>query len=170
MIDEIIIREATDADMPFFFNSLLHHYKHSSPHTKLMADYDYYNDLHNIISRALERKGNRLSFVALKEEPDVVLGYVWANDCIQTIMYVYVKKAFRLMGIGKHLVSSVFPSMDHKIYYPFLTYDAGKLSQKYPNLFFNPYLLDAHIWKTYQNRFEENQEDLESIPSHARLT
>jgi hypothetical protein len=115
-----------------------------------------------IMTRLLDRKGNELKFVALKEDPGVVLGYVWANKSINAILYVYIKKAFRLMGLGKHLVLSVFPNLDQKTYFPFLTYDAGKLTQKYSKLAFNPLLLDDQVWQTYQNRFEENLEDLEN--------
>ena len=133
MRDEIIIRDGTENDLPFFYNSFLHHYKHGSPHTKYIHDINYYNELHNIITRCLDRKGNVLKFVALKSDPDVVLGYIWANVEIETIYYVYIKKAF----------------------FPFWTYSSQAITQKYPNLYFNPYLLDRQVWSHYQSRFDE---------------
>ncbi len=157
MQDQIAIRDVKDDDMPFFFNSMLNHYKHSSPHTRLIPDSNYYLELHNIIDRMLERKGNILKLCVLAEDPSIVFGYVWANDCPDTINYLYVKKAFRGLGIAKSLILAAFPDFtpDKKIYYPFFTYDAGKITLKYSKLIFNPYLTDAKTWKTYQSQEEE---------------
>ena len=155
MRDEIIIRDGTENDLPFFYNSFLHHYKHGSPHTKYIHDINYYNELHNIVTRCLDRKGNVLKFVALKSDPDIVLGYIWANVEIETIYYVYIKKAFREMGIAKILLQHVFPCAPEQVFFPFWTYSSQAITQKYPNLYFNPYLLDRQVWSHYQSRFEE---------------
>jgi GNAT superfamily N-acetyltransferase len=157
MEEQIAIRDAVADDMPFFFNSFLNHYKHSSPHTRLIPDSNYYLELHNIVDRVLERKGNILKLCVLAEDPSIVFGYLWANDCPDTIFYLYVKKAFRGLGIAKTLLQSVFPDFSEhkKFWYPFFTYDAGKITLKYSKLIFNPYLLDAKTWQTYQSQEEE---------------
>lgn len=162
MKEQIAIRDATPDDMPFFFNSFLNHYKHSSPHTRLIPDGNYYLEMHSIADRILDRKDNVLKLCVLAEDPSIAFGYLWANKYPQTIFYLYVKKAFRGLGIGKALMLDSFPDFDEtkKFWYPFFTYDAGKITLKYSKLIFNPYLLDAKIWKTYQNR--EDAEDLES--------
>ena len=158
MRDEIIIRDGTDNDVPFFYNSFLHHYKHSSPHTKYIHDINYYNELHSIVTRCLDRKGNVLKFVALKSDPDVVLGYIWANIEIETIYYVYIKKAFREMGIGTILLESVFPCRPEILFFPFWTYSAQTIMQKNNNFYFNPYLLDRHVWSHYQSRLDDAED------------
>lgn len=160
MRDEIIIREGTENDLPFFYNSFLHHYKHGSAHTKFIHDINYYNELHYIISRCLERKGNVLKFVALKNDPDVVLGYIWANKEVETIYYVYIKKAFREMGIGRMLLEAVFPIKPEQVFFPFMTYSAQVFMSKYPNLYFNPYLLHRSVWSHYQSLLEEEGDHL----------
>ena len=77
MIEELLIRDATEDDIPFFFNSTLHHYKHSSPHPKLIPDHLYYQNHQVLMARMLERKGHVLKFAALRDEPDVVFGFLW---------------------------------------------------------------------------------------------
>jgi GNAT superfamily N-acetyltransferase len=160
MEEQIAIRDAVADDMPFFFNSFLNHYKHSSPHTRLIPESHYYLELHGIVDRVLERKGNILKLCVLAEDPSIVFGYLWANDYPETIFYLYVKKAFRGLGIAKALMQAVFPDFSEtkKVFYPFFTYDAGKITMKYSKLVFNPYLLDAKTWRTYQNK--EDAEDL----------
>jgi GNAT superfamily N-acetyltransferase len=162
MLDEIIIRDATTDDMPFFFNSMLHHYKHSSPHTRLIADSVYYKDLHAIITRLTQRKGHVLKFVALKEDPTVVIAYIWANQYPECVHYIYVKRAFRKMGLAKLLYEAVFKDIP-KVSYTFLTYDAGSITQKYKQLVYNPYLLDRNIWRSYQSLLDDDLEDLKRL-------
>lgn len=162
MLDEIVIRNATTEDMPFFFNSLLHNYKHSSPHTRLIPDSAYYKDLHAIITRLIERKGHILKFVALKEDPTVVIAYIWAHEYPECVNYIYVKKAFRKMGLAKLLYEAVFKDVP-KVSYTFLTYDAGAITQKYPHMTYNPYLLDRTVWRSYQNLLDDDPEDLKRM-------
>lgn len=158
--DEVLVRDAIEDDMPFFYNSLLHHYKHSSPHTRLISDFIFYRGHQKLISDTLERKGNVLKFAALKDDPKVVFGFLWANMCPETLHYVYIKKAFRSLGLAKHLYFSVFKP-DQEVFFSHLSYDGGKIICKYQQFMFNPYLLNGEIWKAEQLRLEELEDDLE---------
>lgn len=154
MIEELLIRDATEDDIPFFFNSTLHHYKHSSPHPKLIPDHLYYQNHQVLMARMLERKGHVLKFAALRDEPDVVFGFLWGNSFPQTIHYCYVKKAFRGLGIASQLFASAF-ERDTMVYYTHLTYDAGKITQTRSNFIFNPYLLHGDLWRLKQAQLED---------------
>lgn len=160
--DEVLIRDAIEEDMPFFFNSILHHYKHSSPHTRLINDQIYYRAHQKLISKTLERKNNVLKFAALKDDPKVVFGFLWANLYPETLHYVYIKKAFRNLGLAKHLYFSTFKP-DQEVFFSHLSYDGGKIICKYHQFMFNPYLLHGDIWKSEVLRLEETAEDQEKL-------
>lgn len=60
------------------------------------------------IEKHLERSDTHIFVAVLKEDSDVILGYL-VGHC-KTLDWIFVKKAFRGMGIAKTLFnSSVFP-------------------------------------------------------------
>lgn len=158
MPSEIIIRDGTPDDESFFYNSLLHHYKHSSPHTKIIPDHWYYQGQQALIARVLERTGNILKFAALREDPAVVFGFLWGSSKPATVHYCYVKKAFRELGIAANLFRSVFDDQE-QVFYTHFTYDGGKITHTRPRLIYHPYLLHGDLWKMHLSKLDADLAD-----------
>lgn len=158
-VESVLIRDAETNDMPFFWSSILNHFRHSAYSTRYTQTSIYFWHMQRMINAALDRPGNFVRVASLVDDPDTVIGYVWGNTSPQTIYYAYVKKAFRLMGIAKLIVGKSLHS--HKdIFCPFLSFDAARLIQKYPQLVHNPYMMDDATWQTYQQELREGGGDL----------
>lgn len=158
-MNDILIKDASLDDMSFFWSSILNHFRHSSPSTKLMTDAVFFGHHQPIVEAALKRKGNVLKFAALKDEPDVILGFLWGNEYPETVHYCYVKRAFRLMGIARALYEATFKDVP-KVFYSHLTYDAGRITQEHKHFVYNPYLIHGDSWTRLQTQIDENPDAL----------
>lgn len=154
MRDEVFIRDGKSEDFNFVIATVMRNYKFTSPYTYDINEYSLYRSMQQILPRIAERDGNIFKVVALKEEPDVLLGFIWGNSFPRTIWYLYVKKAFRKMGFGKALYESLFDNND-RIYFPFMTIDAKKAISEYMHLSYHPFLIEKYSW----NRFKEDEAD-----------
>ena len=146
MNDDLLIRDMQISDRNFIFKSVLSHYKHGSPHTRLIADPIFYDAHHYIIGKAMRQEGAFCRMAVLKDDPDVVFGFILGNFDPETVHYIYVKKAFRRMGMARHLVESVFDA-NSDIYFTHLTYDAANITRYYTQFVYNPYLLNGDVWR-----------------------
>ena len=96
---------------------------------------------HNILESFLLRTGNNIKVACLKDDPDVVLGYSVSRNIkngeadISVVDWVFVKSAWRKIGIGKLLMPNRINAVTH------LT-KAGLsiLKQKMPDVIFNPFI------------------------------
>lgn len=154
MRDEVFIRDGEESDYAFMIATLGKHYKFTSPFTYDINEYVLYRSFQQIVPRVFERDGNILKVVALKEAPEVILGFIWANSFPKTIWYLYVKKSFRKMGFGKALYQCLFDDSE-RIYFPFMTIDAKKAISEHKHFSYNPFLFEKHVW----NRFKEDEAD-----------
>lgn len=149
MNNDILIREMIPADRNFIMKSILQHYRHSSPHVKQIPDGIYFDAHHYLIGKVMRYSNNFVRIAALKDDPEIVFGFIWGNFDPETIHYLYVKKAFRRMGIARLLYESVFDE-GIDLYYTHHTKEAAFLMHKYEQLTFNPYLLNGDLWKLTQ--------------------
>lgn len=88
---------------------------------------------HNFLERLLDAPGVEIKVACLKEDPQVILGYaVCANTVIH---WVFVKKAWRGIGVAKMLLPERVSAVTH------LTVVGKRLLQtKLPGAVFNPFL------------------------------
>lgn len=94
----IAIRRARAYDVPFIFSSWLRSYK--ACRDRHVAQAVYFKEHHKLID-ALLRDATVL-VATPQDDPDTILG--WSVKSGDTLHYVYVKEAFRRLGIGKALV------------------------------------------------------------------
>lgn len=96
---------------------------------------------HKILESFLLRPGVNIKVACLKEEPEVILGYAVSRNIkngeadISVLDWVFVKAAWRKIGIAKMIIPSRINTCTH------LT-KAGLsiLKQKLPNVIFNPFV------------------------------
>lgn len=162
MNSDVIIRDARESDMPFFWSSTLNHFKHSATATKNIPASIYFWHEQKIIEKMLKRAGSFIRMAALRDDDETVLGFVWGNEAPQTLHYLYVKRAFRLMGIAKQLCDESFDDID-QIYVSRMSYDGARLIGKYKQLVYNPYVMNEDIWNHYQSILDEDEDGLKRL-------
>jgi len=154
--DDVVLRDMLPADRNFILKSILQHYRHGSPHVKQIPDAIYFDNHHYLIGKVMRFPNNVVRIAALKDDPEIVFGFIWANFDPETVHYIYVKRAFRRMGLGRLLFRSVFDE-NVDVYYTHHTKDAAFLSHKFDQMIFNPYLLNGDLWKLTQPEGEADR-------------
>ena len=100
----LIFREATPADVSFLYSSFLRSYR-ESPIVKGVDNSTYYNEQAKVVAKLLQNC--EVKVVSPTNDLNSILGYIiYKND---TIHFVYVKHAFRKLGIGRLLVETYCP-------------------------------------------------------------
>lgn len=93
-------RPAQESDYPLIYATWLRSLYYGSPHYKQMDRKDFFDSYKQVI--ALRLNTSKVTVCCLTEDPDVVLGYsVKADDVLH---WVYVKRAWRQLGIAKQLI------------------------------------------------------------------
>lgn len=118
-------------DTNFIFASWLKGLRYGNEWFNLIEADTYYANYHKIIEVILETPGVAVTVSCLKEDPSVILGYsVHSTTCLH---WVFVKKAWRGIGIAKSLVPPTVTTVSH------IT-DAGRgILKKHPEVSFNPF-------------------------------
>jgi hypothetical protein len=95
---------------------------------------DIFMENYKPVANSLVNGGRTIIKVAcLPDDPDTILGYSILSPDYQTIVWTFVKKAWREKGIAKSLLPKYPTTVMH------LT-DIGKiLLHKFPNCIFNPF-------------------------------
>jgi len=148
----IVIRAPGPGDVAFIFSSWLKSYR-SSPWALPMHNNTYYKFHHALIEDLM--KNSDIYLACSKANPTDIYGYSVGQyiDGVFTLHFVYVKQAFRKLGICNLLLQCFERSKDsndeefvgcythHTHMADKLTGEPSiKLAQKY-NLMYNPYML-----------------------------
>lgn len=170
----IRMRSISDADINFVFNSWLKSFK-GSPMYKHVENTIYFQNHHKLLQQCIMK--SQVILACDENDLSQILGYVVADkiDGILTIHYVYVKQAFRGLGVAKMLMQEV--GFDRKVatIYTHGTEFGIKLG-KYFNCVFHPYVLLEYYKevgvkeylqklkeKAVEEVIEENKEVLEKL-------
>lgn len=98
--NQVVIRDAQGTDLPFIYSTWLKNLYYGS-HWFREIDKDRYFDKYKRVVTSLITHST-VKIACLSSEPEVIIGYVvYRGD---TLHWVYVKKAWRQMGIAKELV------------------------------------------------------------------
>lgn len=139
MRSDIEVRLAYLEDLNFIFATWLKSYRHASSFARKISNDIFYKRHHLVIDLILKREGSRVLVAHPTGEPNVILGYVVSEkqpDGADVLHYVYVKKSFRQMGIGKALWGSL---LEKPQVFTHFTADTDWIIRKYENLTYDPY-------------------------------
>ncbi len=129
--DLVTIRNTVNADRSFIFSTWLRGLRYGNSWFKLIDADSYYKHYHKVIEGLLQHPDTIIKVACLKEDSDVILGYVvYRNNILD---YVFVKTAWRNIGIAKMLVPADFKIVSH------LTATGQNMLKKYPGVIFNPF-------------------------------
>jgi len=134
----IEIRPANLNDLPFIYATWLRSYRYASQFAKKISNEVFYDMHHRIVEGFIER-GGLVSIAHPPGEPYVILGYICVEHNQPLVQYVYVKKAFRKMGIAKALFEGI--KTPENALFTHWTSDVDWITKKLPKLIYNPYLI-----------------------------
>lgn len=90
-------------------------------------------DNYKKVGEALTDGSTTIKIACLNEDPNVIIGYVILNKSEDTVVWVYVKSAFRRRGVAKALLPKQVTTITH------LTKLGKSLLYKINNPIFNPF-------------------------------
>lgn len=126
------IRDFREADRAFVKATFLRGMYHGDSWFSVMPK-DLFMRNYALIIEALIAK-NLIQVACLTDDPDVIIGYSLISPDFQVMHWVFVKKAFRGLGIGKALIPMSIKVVTH------LTKPGKSLMDKYKAIF-NPFAI-----------------------------
>jgi GNAT superfamily N-acetyltransferase len=130
--DLVSVRNVDPDDCPFIYATWLRGLRHGNDFFNDIDQTAYFEEYHKVIAGILLRPNTIISVACLKDDPGIILGYSVRSS--QALHWVFVKKAWRGIGIAKSLVPSEINTVTH------LT-RVGRSLLKKKALKFNPFAL-----------------------------
>ena len=135
----IRFRTYNPEDRNFILNSWLKSYQKAAA----VKDVDtrvYFGNQSDVIDRLIEK--SHVVVAVSETDPTEIFGYIFREKIGETtvVHYCYVKKTYRRLGVGHHLLIAADYEPDEGLAYTHHTYVANKLRYKYSALF-NPFIL-----------------------------
>lgn len=129
--DLITTRDGTPEDHGFIFATWLRGLRYGNSWFELIESVVYFKVYHDLIENILGRPHITIKVACLKEDPEVILGYsVYSGTKLE---WVFVKKAWRSIGIAKSLVPADTKVVTH------MTNVGLSILKKHKNVVFNPF-------------------------------
>jgi len=107
MTSPVVIRKATEADLPLIYSSWIRSYRTGKARKGLpgRGGVRYAESQHQIVTRLLSRSDVRVACYA--KNPQLILGWVCLEPETSTVHYVYVKSAYRGLGVVRDLLGTL---------------------------------------------------------------
>lgn len=129
----VSIRPGQIQDRNFILATWLKGLRFGNDWFELIESHIYFAAYHQVIDSILANPETLVAVACLKEDPEVILGYSIANQ--DTLHWVFVKKAWRSIGIAKSLVSDTTTTVTH------VTDTGRSILRKRPGVRFNPFAM-----------------------------
>lgn len=149
MTPDIQIRPFKTADFPFIVSSWSKSYKMMSYFAKRVHHQTFFEHHPSLISGILDLPMTKVHIAVSNEDPDEILGYLVAR-CLRkpaadqqevVIDYVFVKKEFQRLGVGKRLLAELGLKEGDEVSFTHWTYPMDEIAPKHPTWIYNPYLI-----------------------------
>lgn len=134
--DLVAIRDNTPEDLNFIFATFLRGLYYGAPLFSRIPKKIFMENYHNVISQLLLLPSVRVRVACLKDDPEVILGYAIGSVDDTRLHWVFVKQAWRKIGIAKSLVPASVTTVTH------LTTLGDFLLGRKPEVIFNPFALN----------------------------
>lgn len=130
-------------DKEFVYSTWLRNYKHSSYFAKRVKPAVFFRGHQAIIDHLSRKPTFRVLVACNKEDPTQILGYLACERFDAgnpTVHFVYVKGAFRKMGIARQLFETASISLD-ECSFTHWTLPVDDFIRRWPNMTYDPYRL-----------------------------
>lgn len=139
---QISVRPALPGDFNFVISTWLKSYKSSSYFAKRIRNSIFFFYHHEVVSRLLSREDTKVFIACDLVDPNVIYGYLvqGSHEGVDLVHYVYVKSAFRGLGIARSLTAAAPLNLDRFVFSHW-TFSTDGLVDKLPGGTYIPYLL-----------------------------
>ncbi len=129
------VRDATDKDVAFVLATFLRGLYYGDSWFSLIPKDIFMDNYKRVAVALISSPKVTIQIACLKEDPDVILGYSVLSSDFKTIIFLYVKAAWRRKGIGRSLIPARPTQVSH------LTALGKSLMDKLPKeTIFNPFI------------------------------
>jgi hypothetical protein len=130
----ILIRPYKAEDHNLVLSTWLKGLRYGNDWYKLIEQNAYYTNYHKAIEAILNVPTTQVLVASLRDDPDTILGYSVLNKDGSVLHWVFVKSAWRHIGIAK-LLSQNVKTVTH------VTKAGVSILKNHPEVVFNPFLL-----------------------------
>lgn len=130
--DLVAIRDFLPGDKNFVFATWLRGLYYGDSWFREVKKDVFMDNYHRFIERLLETPGVQVKVACLKNDPEVILGYSVVSELAPVLHWVFVKTAWRGIGIAKSLVPEGVTTITHAT-------KLGLSISKRKDLVFNPW-------------------------------
>lgn len=131
--DLVAFRDYNSGDRNFIFSTWLRGLYYGDSWFSDIPKGIFMENYHRVVEALLDAKSTAVKVACLKDTPDIILGYAVYSNTSPVVHYVFVKSAWRKVGLAKSLCPPAPFSVTH------LT-KVGKIV-KPVNCPFNPFLV-----------------------------
>ncbi len=132
-LDLVTIRDAVIDDKAFIFSTFLRGLYYGESYFSQIPKDIFMSQYHRVLEHILGLPTVSVKVAALREDPEVILGYSILGGNGEIAHWVFVKSAWRKAGIGKSLIPDNLKAVTH------LTSVGQSLLKKRPDVIFNPF-------------------------------
>jgi len=130
--DLFLVRDGVENDHSFIYATMLRGLYYGDSWFSEIPKDTFMEEYHKIISAYLDHPGVKIQVACLKDDAEVILGYSMVTKDNTKVIFAFVKKAFRNIGISKSLVPPTVTTATH------LT-KSGLSITKRKGIVFNPF-------------------------------
>jgi hypothetical protein len=134
MLNLVKVRDYLPEDKNFIYASWLRNLYYSDAGFKDVPKDVFMKNYHDILERILNSTAVKVKVACLNDDESVILGYSVLSEISPTLYWVFVKAAWRRIGIAKSLVPSDTKVVTH------LTAVGRSLIKKHPGVVYNPFI------------------------------
>lgn len=116
---DFAIRPYRPEDAPFVFRAWLRGYWEHFPGRVIVTEREFMERWHRVIERILDDPRTRTVVAHVEGEPDSLLGFSCCTEHV-CFHWMYVKQAFRQLGIGGAMMSQMQVSQVSSHWTPYL--------------------------------------------------
>lgn len=127
----ISIRPSEPGDHNFILATWLRGLKYGNDWFDAIDSETYFRVYGAFIEKIIGDKNSTVSVACLKDDPDVILGYSVTTG--KSLVWVFIKKSWRNIGIAKSLVPKTIEKVTH------LTSVGRSILRKNPDVKFDPF-------------------------------
>jgi hypothetical protein len=140
---EIYVRDMTEADIPFIFNSWLKSFRNGLI-CKYVDNAVYFSEHHKLVEKLLKRSTTKIA--CNPTNPEDIYGYISYEtiDGIFCLHYGYVKQTFRNLGIFRTLMQNTGADFKTAGVFSHSTPISPALMPKF-QLMYHPYILINYL-------------------------
>jgi predicted GNAT family acetyltransferase len=111
--DLITTREFVKDDEALIYATWLRGLYHSNTWYNLIEKNVFMENYHRVIEHILYNENTKITISCLKDSPSTILGYSVTTKDDLTIHFIFVKTAWRKIGIAKDLITNKLQNATH---------------------------------------------------------